>query len=233
MSAERDAAKALLPPWLHAAHDSVIDMAATGRLPHALLIACPLGWCESALVSVLACHILGLEAQADVQELAHHDLSWVEREDGKAGYSVEQIRTLIDFMHRTARGNGNKLVVLPDAHRMREESANTLLKILEEPPPGGHWLLLTHEPARLLPTIRSRCQRVTVTPAADLDTRAHISDLVAQRVTDDEGAPAPTDAELAMLQVEFMGAPELVAGALLRVNGPDGRVAALRSRAGC
>jgi len=142
-------AQALLPPWLHAAHQSVLDMADNQRLPHALLLRSPLGWCESALASVLACQILGIELRLDADEVAHPDLRWLEREEEAQSYKVEQIRDAISFMQRTAQGNGNKVVVVPVAHRMNAASANSLLKTLEEPPPGGHWLLLCNESGQM------------------------------------------------------------------------------------
>jgi len=168
-------AQRLLPPWLHAAHSSVLGMADKQRLPHALLLQSPLGWCERSLASVLACQILELEPSLDAEELAHPDLRWLEREEDAQSYKVEQIRDAISFMQRTAQGNGNKVVVVPMAHRMNEASANSLLKTLEEPPPGGHWLLLCNEAGQLLPTIRSRCQSVVVVPDTDLDTTGYVA----------------------------------------------------------
>ena len=212
------AVRELLPPWLHPALQIVEDMAASSRLPHALLLQVPLGWCETQLASVLACQILDLPPRLDIETLAHPDLQWLVREDGAQSYKVEQIRDAIGFMQRTAQGNGRKVIVVPLAHRMNEASANSLLKTLEEPPPGGHWLLLCNEPGQLLPTIRSRCQSVVVVPEAGLDTTAYITDLVAASSPGDVGAIKP--AELVMLQFEFSGAPEQVAASLLAGEEP-------------
>ena len=212
------AVRDLLPPWLQQALQNVEDMVANRRLPHALLLQVPLGWCETQLASVLACQILDLPPRLDIDSLAHPDLRWLAREDGAQSYKVEQIRDAIGFMQRTAQGNGRKVIVVPLAHRMNEASANSLLKTLEEPPPGGHWLLLCNEPGQLLPTIRSRCQSVVVVPEADLDTTAYVTDLVA--AVSPEAVAAIQPAELAMLQFEFSGAPELVAAALLSGEEP-------------
>ena len=208
----------LLPPWLHEAHRSVAGMTQNRRLPHALLLQSPLGWCERDLASVLVCQILDLELQLDAEELAHPDLRWLEREEEAQSYKVEQMRDAISFMQRTAQGNGNKVVVVPMAHRMNDASANSLLKTLEEPPPGGHWLLLCSEPGQLLPTIRSRCQSVVVAPGPDLDTSGYITDLVAAEAP--EVAASLKPAELVMLQFEFLGAPEQVASALVAGEEP-------------
>jgi len=64
-----------------------------------------------------------------------------------------------------------KVAVLADAHRMNEESANKLLKTLEEPPDGTMMLLLTSKPDDLLPTIRSRCRMLTFNKAVPLPAR--------------------------------------------------------------
>jgi len=206
-------ARALLPEWLHDAHQTVLTLSASDRFPHALLLSSPLGWCERRLAAVVVCELLGLTPRLNAEEIAHPDLKWLEREDGSLFYKVAQIRDAVGFIQRTAQGNGKKVIVVPHAHRMNVESANALLKVLEEPPPGSHWLLLSSEPAQLLPTIRSRCQTLVIAPAADMDTDNIIVDLVA--ATNPEIAAAVNPVELAMLQFEFLGAPEQVATALL------------------
>ena len=211
-------AKALLPPWLHKAHEAALTMAESDRFPHALLVQSPLGWCERRLAAILVCQILDLPPRLLVEEMAHADLKWLEREEGSIFYKVAQIRESVGFMQRTAQGNGKKVIVVPHAHRMNVESANTLLKVLEEPPPGSHWLLLCNEPGQLLPTIRSRCQTLVIGPDADLDTTDFITGLVAD--TDADIASAIKPVELAMLRFEFLGAPEQVAAALLLGEEP-------------
>jgi len=57
-----------------------------------------------------------------------------------------------------------KVFIIDDAEYLSTEAANSLLKILEEPPPKVVWLLLTAEESRLLPTIISRCQRLELKP---------------------------------------------------------------------
>jgi len=124
-AAEGSAVEALLPPWLYPAYNQVLELAQSNRLPHALLVQSPLGWCERALASVVSCQILDLAPQLELEQLAHADLRWLEREEGAQSYKVEQIREATSFMHRTAQGNGNKVIVVPMAHRMNESSANS------------------------------------------------------------------------------------------------------------
>ncbi|GAB6096192.1 DNA polymerase III subunit delta' [Desulfatiferula olefinivorans] len=57
-----------------------------------------------------------------------------------------------------------RVVIIDDAHTMNPESANALLKSLEEPPAGTMFVLITHQASDLLPTILSRCQQVTFNP---------------------------------------------------------------------
>ncbi len=75
---------------------------------------------------------------------------------------IDEARALIDAVQRTsARGRG-KVVVIHPAEAMNQQSASALLKTLEEPPPGTRLVLTTADPALLLPTVRSRCQRVAL-----------------------------------------------------------------------
>jgi DNA polymerase-3 subunit delta' len=79
---------------------------------------------------------------------------------------VEAVRQAIDWAHTSSgRGRGKVLVFFP-ADAMNTVSANALLKTLEEPSPGMRLLLCVDDPERLLPTIRSRCQRVRLAPPA-------------------------------------------------------------------
>ncbi len=73
---------------------------------------------------------------------------------------VDEVRQLIDWVFKTsARGRG-KVAVLTPGEALNLQSANALLKTLEEPPAGTRLLITTPDPARLLPTVRSRCQQL-------------------------------------------------------------------------
>lgn len=73
---------------------------------------------------------------------------------------IDDVRGVIDWVFKTtARGRG-KVVVLHPAEALNVQSANALLKTLEEPPPGTRLVLTVHDPALLLPTVRSRCQQL-------------------------------------------------------------------------
>jgi DNA polymerase III subunit delta' len=79
---------------------------------------------------------------------------------------IDEVRTLIDWSQKTsARGQG-KVAVIHPADSLNLQSANALLKTLEEPPPGTRLLLTCADPALLLPTVRSRCQHLRLPPPA-------------------------------------------------------------------
>ncbi len=74
---------------------------------------------------------------------------------------IEIIRELIDDkLNQTSSEKGGRIVVIVDAHHVLIEAANAFLKTLEEPPEETYLILTTHQPQQLLPTIRSRTQRV-------------------------------------------------------------------------
>jgi len=75
---------------------------------------------------------------------------------------VDEVREAIDWTRTTASRGCGKVLVLHPAQAMNAVAANALLKTLEEPPPGVRLLLTCADPDALLPTIRSRCQRVAL-----------------------------------------------------------------------
>ncbi|WP_263398674.1 DNA polymerase III subunit delta' [Pseudomonas profundi] len=82
-------------------------------------------------------------------------------EEGKA-IRVDAIRQLGDFIAQTAQQGGRKVVILHPAEAMNLNAANALLKSLEEPNRDTFLLLVSDQPSRLLPTIRSRCRVQTL-----------------------------------------------------------------------
>ena len=73
---------------------------------------------------------------------------------------------VIQWAHRAPPPRCHRWILVEDAHRLNGASANMLLKTLEEPPEGTRFLLVTHRPDAMLPTIRSRCERVAFRPLA-------------------------------------------------------------------
>ena len=77
---------------------------------------------------------------------------------------VDDAREIAAFLRLTPAEGGWRVVVVDGADEMNRNAANSLLKILEEPPRDALLLLVAHSPGRLLPTIRSRCRRFPLAP---------------------------------------------------------------------
>ncbi len=85
---------------------------------------------------------------------------------------IDQIRGLGDFLNVGAHRNGHRVVLIHPAESMNPGAANALLKSLEEPAPGVVFLLVSHQPSRLLATVRSRCHALALSlPPRDLSLR--------------------------------------------------------------
>lgn len=75
---------------------------------------------------------------------------------------IEQVRALADFLNLRSHRGRLRIALVHPAEDMNENAANALLKGLEEPPAGAVFILVSHRPARLPPTIRSRCVAMAV-----------------------------------------------------------------------
>lgn len=102
------------------------------------------------------------------------------------GIGVDQIRKIILPRVAFSPHEGRALVVIiRDAHQLTVQAANAMLKTLEEPRPGIHFILLTSQPGRLLDTIRSRTLCVRFAPLAE----THIETILARHALPKELAP--------------------------------------------
>jgi DNA polymerase-3 subunit delta' len=160
------------------------------QLPHALLISGQRGigkfdlarrfaeslLCESPTDSAQACGVCvacGWLAQGnhpDFRLLQPDTLAEAEPEGAEPGskkkpssqITIAQVRALDDFLHVGTHRHGARIILVNPAEAMNRPTANSLLKSLEEPIAGTLFILVSSEPARLLPTIRSRCQSLPV-----------------------------------------------------------------------
>src|SRR5699024_9785329 len=96
---------------------------------------------------------------------AHADVSMLTPDEGGKSISVERVRSFTYQLQLTSQYASGRLGWIEPAEQLTREAANSLLKTLEEPPAGTHLLLVTAQPDRLLPTIRSRCRILRVPPA--------------------------------------------------------------------
>jgi len=196
------------------------------RLPHALLVAGPGGTGERAFADTLGQALLceSDSGTAPCGQCAgcrqfragtHPDAVRVEPAEAGKAISVEAVRSLIERLALTGRGD-RKVAIVDPAEAMTISAANSLLKTLEEPAGGSVLILVTRRSGRLPATIRSRCQRVTFgIPPRDV-ARAWLAD---RGVAQPEQALARAGG--APLQaLEQAGADDAggdVAGALLNV----------------
>lgn len=97
---------------------------------------------------------------------------------------VDNIRKLGRFFGMTSADGGRRVVIVDSADEMNVSAANALLKMLEEPPARTILLLISHQPSRLLPTIKSRCRTLRLSPLGPGDMQAALmqtgSDVPAQ-----------------------------------------------------
>ncbi len=118
-----------------------------------------------------SCHWFEQGSHPDYRLLQPETLS-LDGEDSESGkkpskqISVDQIRGLADFFGMSAHQGGRRVIVIHPAESMNTNAANALLKNLEEPPPGLLFILVSHKPQQLLPTILSRCLSFAL-PAPD------------------------------------------------------------------
>lgn len=82
---------------------------------------------------------------------------------------IEQMRILRKLAYLKPMLGKKRIFIVPEAEKMKEEAANSLLKILEEPPLFSYILLITHNPFIILPTIKSRCQILNFMPVSRED----------------------------------------------------------------
>ncbi|WP_425098607.1 DNA polymerase III subunit delta' [Tropicibacter sp. S64] len=104
---------------------------------------------------------------------------------------VPEVRKLSNFFALSAADGGRRVVIVDAADELNTNAANALLKMLEEPPARTTLLLISHQPAGLLPTIRSRCRELRLGPLGAEDMAAALAQAGVE--TPDEGAAALTE----------------------------------------
>ncbi|MDE1166368.1 MAG: DNA polymerase III subunit delta' [Pseudomonas sp.] len=117
------------------------------RLMALLLCQRPEG--GNACGSCKSCHLLAAGS--------HPDNYILEPEEADKAIKVDQVRDLVGFVVQTAQLGGRKVVLIEPVESMNINAANALLKSLEEPSGNTVLLLVSHQPSRLLPTLKSRC----------------------------------------------------------------------------
>jgi DNA polymerase III subunit delta' len=175
---------------------ALCDSLRGGRPHHAWLFVGPKGVGKATLAYRFARAILGAQ-RTNPQSLSsapddptnrkitagsHPDLRTATRFDVedfkvKRDVSVASIRDITQFFSMKADGqNGARVAIIDSADDMNPSAANALLKTLEEPPAGGTLILISHAPGRLLPTIRSRCRKLVLSPLSETKMKEAVPD---------------------------------------------------------
>ncbi|MER8923083.1 DNA polymerase III subunit delta' [Mesorhizobium sp. M0802] len=159
----------------------------SGKLPHALIFAGPVGIGKATLAFHLAHHLLKHPAFDQAPDTfavpdpasrlfrqiatgAHPGVLHLTRplndktKSFKTVVTVDEIRKVNRFLSLTSHDGSYRVVIVDPADDMNTNAANALLKNLEEPPSRTLFILIVQAPGSLLPTIRSRCQMVRLTP---------------------------------------------------------------------
>lgn len=99
---------------------------------------------------------------APEQDAADEDETAPVKKTGKRSQiSIAQVRELGDFLELAShRSGGHRIVLIQPAEALNLPASNALLKMLEEPPPSAMFILVSHQPQKLLPTILSRCHKI-------------------------------------------------------------------------
>ncbi len=180
---------------------------AKDRVAHAYIFAGPAGVGRKFTACVFAA-ALNCEGRGDggpcgscescrlIADGKHPDVQTIVPIKRSSTITVRQIEELLPFAHMRPIKGKYKVFILSEADRLGLDSANKLLKTLEEPPPRTVFVLVTESPERVLPTVASRCQAIKFGRLrADSVERILISDF------DIEPHSAAAAAELASGQV--------------------------------
>jgi len=163
-------------PWQRAAWAPLWRRQGEGRMPHALLLCGPPGVGKRAFVERLAAALFCARPGADGEPCGecrgcrlraagnHPDRIELRPEEGKTTIGIERVRQLGGELALTPQYGGYKLAVIEPADALTIAAANSLLKTLEEPSPGSLIALLSARASALPATVRSRCQRLLISP---------------------------------------------------------------------
>lgn len=174
----------MIPSWLQHNYQQLQQLGASGQLHHGLLLLGKEGVGSFDLAYQLTLDLLCMSNGTQAcgvckactlnKSQTNPDFMLVSAE--KDSISVEQVRAISDFFVSTASFQGNKVVIVKDAHALTLSASNALLKTLEEPNANRYLVLLSDPNTPLPATILSRCFKITLTVDAN-QAKQFIGDL--------------------------------------------------------
>lgn len=142
------------------------------KLPNSLLFAGPEGIGKKRVALVVAKALNCLKKTADACEECTHctainhgnfpDVMVIS--PAKDVLKIDQMRLLKDTAYLKPMAGRKRIFIVDEAEKMNDEASNSLLKVLEEPPSFSHIILVTSNPYRIIPTLKSRCQVLPFSP---------------------------------------------------------------------
>lgn len=163
----------MIYPWQEKQWKQLMLAARQDRLAHALLLSGPEGAGIKQFALEFSRYLLCTapthvgapceKCQACLLHNAgnHPDTRLLEPQEDGAQIKVEAVRDLIAYLQLSSQYGRRKIAIITPAEGMNRHAANSLLKTLEEPASSALLMLISHQPARLPVTIRSRCQQVS------------------------------------------------------------------------
>ena len=164
---------AITYPWQDNNWKYFVQARAANHLPHALLLVGEEGIAKYILAkrmakSLLCMQPIEFESCGKCQSCktyesgANPDYTQIELAEDKQQISVDQIRKLNEFLTYTRSFNTHRVAIINPIERMNNNAANSLLKSLEEPANNSVIILVASNLSKILPTIKSRCQLISV-----------------------------------------------------------------------
>jgi DNA polymerase-3 subunit delta' len=189
---EADQLENVLPPELNPgpvvghepASRHLAQILSADRLPNAILLHGPYGIGKATLAFQLARQILAETGDEDAHRVdeqvlagSHPNLFVLRKspKEGRGFYTVirvDEVRDIKERLQRTRGRAGHRVAIVDSIDDCNPSAANAMLKTLEEPPAATVFILVSHRPGMLLPTIKSRCLSVPLRPLADDDVRS-------------------------------------------------------------